>query len=64
MKRKEIKKYAEKIAAFEKIIELNQDEGMVEQAKEMIMKYTRQITDPVDLLAIDELVLQILNKKS
>jgi len=64
MKRKEIKKYAEKIAACEKVIESNEDEDMVSQAKEMILKYTKQITDPLDLLAIDELVMEILNKQS
>ena len=62
MKRKELKNLAEKIAKCEKIIQTNEDKEKVRKAEQEIMRISSSVADLDDLLIIDELVMEILEK--
>ncbi len=62
MKRKELKNLAEKIAKCEKIIQANEDKEKVRKAEQEIMRISSSVADLDDLLIIDELVMEILEK--
>ena len=62
MKKKDLKKLAEKIAEQELIIQQNSDEASVEKAKEKIMKFSGSVTDFQDLDLLDEMIQEILEK--
>ena len=63
MKRKEIKNLAQKIAKYERIIQMS-DKKIKAQAEEEIMKVSSSIHSLEDMMAIDELVLELLNEEN
>lgn len=62
MRNKERKSLAKKIAKAESIIQANLDPKAVERAKNEILELSGQITNLDDMLMIDELVQEILEK--
>ena len=62
MKTKEIKNLAKKIAKYEYIIQTSDDKKMVRQAQEKIMELTSSVTNLDDMIAIDEAVMELLEK--
>ena len=62
MKQKEIKNLAQKIAKYEKIVQTSDDKKAVRQAQEKIMELTSSVTSLDDMVAIDELVMDLLEK--
>ena len=63
MKKKEMKNLAAKIAKCERIIMLNEDPKAVKQAEEEIMRISSSVHSLEDMVAIDELVMEMLEKK-
>lgn len=64
MKPKELKKFAERIAKLELIIDSNvADEKAIRKAREEILELSGRI-DPEDMIEIDEIVQEILKEKS
>ena len=64
MKPKELKKFAERIAKLELIIDSNvADKKAIHKAQEEILELSGRI-DPEDMIEIDEIVQQILSEKS
>ena len=62
MKQKEIKNLAQKIAKYERIVQESDDKHLVRQAQEKIMELTKNVTSLDDMMAIDELVMELLAK--
>ena len=62
MKQKEIKNLAQKIAKYERIVQTSDDKHLVRQAQEKIMELTSGVTSLDDMVAIDELVMELLEK--
>ena len=62
MKQKEIKNLAQKIAKYERIVQESDDKHLVRQAQEKIMELTKNVTSLDDMMAIDELVMEMLEK--
>ena len=62
MKQKEIKNLAQKIAKYERIVQTSDDKKLVRQAQEKIMELTSSVTSLDDMVAIDELVMELLAK--
>lgn len=62
MKRKELKRIAEKIAKNEKIIQNGKDMKQKMEAEANIMKLSEQLENIEDILKVDELVQEILKK--
>jgi phage shock protein A len=62
MKKKEIKNLAQKIAKYERIIQNSDDDKMVRQAQEEIMRLSSSVDSLDDMVAIDELVMELLEK--
>ena len=62
MKQKEIKNLAQKIAKYERIIQTSDDKKLVRQAEEEIMKLSSSVSSLEDMVAIDELVMEMLEK--
>ena len=62
MKQKEIKNLAQKIAKYERIIQISDDKKQVRQAEEEIMKLSSGVSSLEDMVAIDELVMEMLEK--
>ena len=62
MKKKELKNLAQKIAKYERIIQTSDDKKLVQQAEEEIMKLSSSVTSLDDMVAIDELVMELLEK--
>ena len=62
MKKKEIKALAQKIAKYEKIIQSSDDKKLVHQAEEEIMKLSSSVESLDDMVAIDEIVMELLEK--
>ena len=62
MKKKEIKNLAQKIAKYEHIVQTSDDKKAVRQAQEKIMELTSSVTSLDDMVAIDELVMDLLEK--
>lgn len=63
MKQKEIKNLAQKIAKYERVVQESDDKHLVRQAQEKIMELTSGVTSLEDMVAIDELVMDLLEKK-
>lgn len=63
MKKKELKKMADKILALENIIDANKNPLDVQEAKEQIMKISRNL-DPNDMMLIDEMIQEQMVKNS
>lgn len=64
MKKKEIKNLAQKIAKYERIIQTSDDKKAIVQAEDEIMKVSSSVRSLEDMMAIDELVLELLNKEN
>ena len=62
MKQKEIKNLARKIAKYERIVQTSDDEHLVRQAQEKIMELTNSVHSFEDMVAIDEAVMELLEK--
>ena len=62
MKKKEIKNLAQKIAKYERIIQTSDDKKQIRQAEEEIMKLSSSVSSLEDMTAIDELVIEMLEK--
>ncbi len=62
MKKKEIKTLAQKIAKYERVVQESDDKYLVRQAQEKIMELTSSVTNMEDMVAIDECVMEILEK--
>ena len=62
MKQKEIKNLAQKIAKYERVIQTSDDKKLVRQAEEEIMKLSSSVSSLEDMVAIDELVMELLEK--
>ena len=62
MKQKEIKNLAQKIAKYERIIQTSDDKKLVRHAEEETMKLSSSVTSLDDMVAIDELVMELLEK--
>ena len=62
MKKKEIKNLAQKIAKYERIIQNSDDDKMVRQAQEEIMRLSSSVDSLDDMVAIDEYVMELLEK--
>ena len=62
MKRKELKNLAQKIAKCEIIIQTSDDKDKVARAEQEIMRISSSVADLDDMLVIDELVMEILEK--
>jgi phage shock protein A len=62
MKQKEIKNLAQKIAKYERIVQTSDDNKVVRQAQEKIMELTSSVTSFEDMVAIDEYVMELLEK--
>ena len=63
MKKKELKNLATKIAKYERIIQTSSDKKEVRQAEEEIMRLSSSVDRLEDMIAIDELVMELLEKK-
>lgn len=64
MKRKELKNFAKQIVEAEKIIEANEDKQKVYQAQQKVMDITNRLDSLDDILLLDELVQEIMDKNS
>jgi ribosomal protein L17 len=62
MKKKELKNLATKIAKYERIVQTSDDKKAVRQAEEEIMKLSSSVESMEDMIAIDELVMELLEK--
>ena len=62
MKRKELKALAAKIAKQEQIIQTTSDPKEKKQAEQEIMRLSSCVDSLDDIIAIDELVIEILEK--
>lgn len=62
MKRKELKNLAQKIAKCEIIIQTSDDKNKIARAEQEIMKISSSVASLDDMLIIDELVMEILEK--
>ena len=62
MKQKEIKNLAQKIAKYERIVQTSDDKKLVRRAQEKIMELTSGVTSLDDMVAIDEAVMELLEK--
>ena len=62
MKRKELKNLAQKIAKNELIIQQNDDPKAVKRAQEEIMRLSGCVDSVEDMIALDELIADILEK--
>lgn len=60
MKRKELKRLAEKIANCEYIIQTSSDKGAIRRAQDDILTLSGQVDSLEDITAIDELIQDIL----
>lgn len=64
MKKKELKNLAQKIANCEYIIETSDNQEDIQNAQNTIMQLSSKVHDFQDLDLIDEMVQDILRKKS
>ena len=64
MKQKELKNFAKQIVEAEKIIKANEDKQRVYQAQQKVMDITNRLDSLDDILLLDELVQEIMDKNS
>ena len=62
MKRKELKALATKIAKYERIIQTSEDQKEIRKAEEEVMRLSSGVDSLDDMMAIDELVVEMLQK--
>ena len=63
MKKKELNSLAKKIAKAELIVQTSSDPAEIERAQNDIMALTSRVESLSDVVALDELVYDILSKK-
>ena len=63
MKKRELKKLAQKMAQLELIASGEEEEGNSQKAQQKIIELTGKIDDPEDLFYLDELIQDILRDK-
>ena len=63
MKKKELKILAQRMAKLEDIIQNSDDKKAVHKAQEEIMELTNKVESMEDLFTLDEMVIEILEKK-
>ena len=63
MKRKELKRIAEKIAKAEYVIQTSSDPKAIAKAEQDIISLSGSVDDIEDILSVDELVQELLNEK-
>ena len=63
MKRKELKILAQRMAKLEYIVQISDDKKAVHKAQEEIMELTSKVDSMEDIFALDEMVIEILEKK-
>lgn len=64
MKKKELKNLATKMAKYEAIVQTSNDKYAITQAQEKIMELSSCVDSFEDMIAIDEIVMEILEKNS
>lgn len=64
MKQKELKNFAKQIVEAEKIIKANEDKQKVYQAQQKVMDITNRLDSLDDILLLDELVQEVMDKNS
>ena len=64
MKQEELKNFAKQIVEAEKIIKANEDKQKVYQAQQKVMDITNRLDSLDDILLLDELVQEIMDKNS
>lgn len=64
MKRKELKEIAKKIAKAERTIADSSDPSAIRKAQDKIMELSGKLLSMEDMIAVDELVQDLLNEKS
>lgn len=64
MTKKELKKLAKEIAGWERIIQTTDDPNRKYVAEQTVMNLTNQVDDMEDIIALDELIMNILNEKT
>ena len=62
MKKKELKNLAAKIAKCERIIQTSDDKQAIRKAESEIMRLSSCVNSLEDMIAIDELVMEMLEK--
>lgn len=62
MKKKELKNLAAKIAKCELIIRNSEDQRVIHQAEDEIMRLSSCVDSLADMMLVDELVMEILEK--
>lgn len=62
MKKKELKKIAEQIVKYEKIIQANEDKTKVHEAMNKVLELTMRIESLEDMEYIDNTVQEIFSK--
>lgn len=62
MKKKEIRNLAEKLAKLEKIVQSSDDKDEISKAEMEMFKVSSSVKSLEDMMAIDEMVLEILEK--
>ena len=63
MKKKELKTLAKRIADAEFIIQTSSDKKEINDAKQKIMELSNHAIDLEDIMALDELIQDILSQK-
>jgi short-subunit dehydrogenase involved in D-alanine esterification of teichoic acids len=63
MKKKELKSLAKRIADAEFIIQTSSDKKEINDAKQKIMELSNHAIDLEDIMALDELIQDILSQK-
>lgn len=64
MKKKELKNLAVKIAAAEEVLQNTKDQNVIREAQDEIFKLSSKVHDIEDIMLLDEMIQEILEKKS
>lgn len=64
MKKKELKNLAVKIAAAEEMLQNSKDQNVIHEAQEEIFKLSSKVHDIEDMMLLDEMIQEILEKNS
>ena len=64
MKNKELKNIAAKVAEYEWILQTSEDKSAIHEAEKNIMELAKKVHSLEDMVAIDELVMEMLAKKN
>ena len=64
MKRKELKKLAEKIAKYETIVQTSSDKDEIHRAEQAIMQLSGCVTSFEDMCVLDELIQDLIGSNT